>query len=289
MKDVSSAAEEVRRGRKVLFWVCCGLVLIGVGVTLFIFRHEIDHFFKRFRLFFDRMYGQRPFLVVGIFLLIVGGIQLLCLPAHTLGIACAAYVIRKTLVSFFLFLFLTGVCSSLIYVFSRRFLRQAVRNRVDGSTVFRSIEIEMNNSPYKLSLLSRFLMIPNGLKDYMLSIIDHNYYRYILCALSANSLYTLQGCLIGTGLRILESNDQPIPWRHRPLSQKMISIVYVVVLAITGIAKIIIATKATRLLMKPQNPIVQPNTLLTTLRNSLLDPPTNNTPSTNILLIEKTN
>lgn len=238
--------------KKVSYWLLFGFIVVIFGVVLFLFRHKIDNLIKHLRHRLDVLYDEQPFFVGLLITLIVCGIQVFILPMHTLAISCGAYVFRNFAKSFAIFLMVTLLGSTIVYYAVKFFLKNYVNEKLKHNDIFFSIKAEMQESPWKLSIFARFLMIPNGLKDYILSILDENFLRYLTCSLIANSLFVLEGCLIGYGLRMFDPLTPSPPWRIRPLKEKIITFFYVLFSVLAIVALVVVGSKATKLIMNPR-------------------------------------
>ena len=254
--------------RKMVFWISVGVGSLAVILVLFLLRHRIEKFIQSIRKTLDNMYKTRPILVMFIFSAIVTGIQVFCLPMQNFVIACGAYVINSTLKSFIFFVFVTVSASALIFFVTKKLLYNTIHARVGETPVFLRVQQEMADAPIKLSLLARFLMIPNGLKDYIMAIIDSNFWQFIGCAAITHLLFVLEGCMLGIGLRILESPIEKLPWKKKPFQEKAMIVMYGMILVIAIVAMAVVGGKATKILMNPENPVVAPKQVYNILRDS---------------------
>jgi uncharacterized membrane protein YdjX (TVP38/TMEM64 family) len=187
-----------------------------------------------------------------------------CLGIHSLFCVIVASIIENFYIVFPLLMLASISGDFCAYLIAKYTCKDWLYRKFKANEFFQLLVEESKNSPYKTAFMTRFIFIPAGAKNYILSLIDNPLPSYILSGLALHCLFVFESCLIANELsevQHLMSKSQS--WSDKSTIEKasffvvlgfvVFTIVFVISLGIWATRKIKSKRKADETIMKDFN------------------------------------
>lgn len=159
--------------------------------------------------------------------LVIQVLIVFCLGFKMIVFVVTAVVIQKTAISFPL-LFLSCVSGdALVYLVCRYWLRKHIVAWFVASDFYIVLLEESKSEPFTTAFVTRFLFIPNGLKNYVLMAIDNSAKSYFLTGALFHFYFTIQALVIAAEFgQISDYYNSEKSWSQRTPAQQFTFIAF---------------------------------------------------------------
>jgi len=262
--EVKGAKPEQRFNRKTLV---IGTIVLAVFVFIYVFFIRTgmlrDLATKTHSLLKDE-YNVDPIRFGIIVYAIMVTIIVTCLGFHSLFCIIIASIINNFSIAFPLLIFGSVSGDLFAYLIARYTCKDWLYRKFKSNEFFLLLLEESRNSPFKTAFMTRFIFIPAGAKNYILSLIDNPLPSYVLSGVALHCLFVLESCLIAGELTEVENLlTKSQSWSDKSTVEKVsffvvlgfiaFTVVFVITLGIWATRKIKSKRKSDETIMKDLN------------------------------------
>lgn len=231
-------------------WIIIGVIIV-LAILAFYFFFYRNGLFNRtiinLQTGLHNMYRDRPGLFVLVVYLIMNGIIASCLGFHTLLCILTASIIRNFWISFPLLLFCSVSGDFLAYLISKYTCKNWLLSKFSSNDLYNVLAEESLKEPYKTAFLTRFIFMPAGVKNYILSLIQNPFPSYFLSGLTLHAFYVGESCLIAQEISEISSiMGKKKGWAEKSAIEKFSFIVVLLLIVFTIVFIVFVGIWATR-------------------------------------------
>jgi len=262
--EVKSATPEQRFNTKTLVIGAITLTIIVLVYVFFIRNGMLRDLGTKSHTLLKEEYEVDPIRFGITVYTIMVTIVVTCLGFHSLFCIIIASIINNFTISFPLLVFASVSGDFIAYMIARYTCKDWLYRKFKSNEFFLLLLEESKNSPYKTAFMTRFIFIPAGAKNYILSLIDNPLPSYVLSGLTLHCLFVLESCLIASELSEVENLlSKSQSWSEKSTIEKVsffvvlgfiaFTIAFVVMLGIWATRKIKSKRKSDETIMKDLN------------------------------------
>lgn len=157
-----------------------------------------------------------------------------CTGLNILSCFLTAFIIHSFWFSFFFILFACLSGDAFTWLVAHHFLADSWKKAMKGNEYVCMLKKQAKFQPLKTAFLVRFLMIPAGLKDYILALLKIPFWCYFGSSILENSIWTLLVCFLSQEFSEIASFLQrKNQWQESTIAEKLWLIISTVLLAFT--------------------------------------------------------
>jgi len=234
-------------------WARCiiiGVVVILAAVAFYFFFYRNGLFNRaiiNLQTGLRGMYRDKPALFMLVVYLIMNGIIAACLGFHTLFCILTASIIQNFWISFPMLLFSSVSGDFLAYLISTFTCKSWLMSKFSSNDLYNVLAEESTKEPYKTAFLTRFIFMPAGVKNYILSLIQNPLPSYFLSGLTLHSFYVAESCLIAKEISEISSIvGKKKGWDEKSAVEKFSFIVVLLLIVFTVVFIVFVGIWATR-------------------------------------------
>lgn len=183
--------------------------------------HIISSVFHKLHGYLDDMYEKNSFVVLAIILVLIIVNYLLLLPTQTMINIVSTFIINDPIKSWVILTVFSVIAATIVFLFCKYCFKDYLTNKFMGNTLYDILEEESKISPYKTAFLTRIILIPAGVKEYILTLTGNPYHSFIISGFFVHGFYVLEAVLIAQGVSdIHEYMTQKKSWSDKSTFEK---------------------------------------------------------------------
>lgn len=203
---------------------------------------------------------EHPLLVMVIFYVIINLLMVLSL-GFKMIVFITAYLVLRSPVAVFLLLVISSVSGDLlVFLVCRFWLRTHIVRKFKDYDIYIILLEESKSEPFKTAVVTRLLLIPNGLKNYVLMAIDNPPASYFISGFVFHALFIIEVILVASQFsQIEEFFSKEKSWEEKTDAQKwtfVVFSVFVVGIVLLGVCLGIWAKKKMDLKKRERNEMI---------------------------------
>lgn len=224
--------------------------LTSIGLLIYcamVETHTLNKALNSLHNYLREMYKENSLAVLLILLglLIINYIFLL--PIQTVINIIAAFIIESSFKCWLILTIFSCISGTIVYLICQFCLKNFLTKIFKGNALYDVLSEESKKSPYKTAFMTRIILIPAGVKEYLLSLIDNPYPSFIISAFFIHGFWVLEAVLIAKGARnINDYMNKKKSWSEKTTSEKMSFFAIIGSLVLTVFILLIVGYWATK-------------------------------------------
>lgn len=181
----------------------------------------IGQAFHQLHGYLEEMYADNCIAVLGIILALLIVNYLLVLPTQTFINVISTFIINDPAKSFLILVFFSMIAATTVFLLCKYCFKDYLTKKFMGNALYDILAEESKIAPYKTAFMTRIILIPAGVKEYILSLTGNPYDSFAISGLFVHSFYVLEAVLIAQGVNdIHEYMTQKKSWSEKTTFEK---------------------------------------------------------------------
>jgi uncharacterized membrane protein YdjX (TVP38/TMEM64 family) len=226
------------------------LLIAAVSLLFYFFLYrngEFGELIEKGATSLQGLYRDRPYIFGLVVYSIIVMIMVLCLGFHAMFCIFTASIIKNFWVSFGLLLFSSVSGDLCAYLISKYTCKLWLISKFNKNDLYNLLAEESKKEPFKTAFLTRFIFMPAGMKNYILSLIQNPFMSYFLSGSILHAFYVAESCLIAQEIsEFSHMSDSNKGWEQKSWIQKFSFIMVLSLIIFTIIFIALVGVWATR-------------------------------------------
>jgi len=225
--------------------ILIGVLVIIVVYLLFIRTGFLSRLFHALHQKLDVLNQEHAFLVFVLLYFIVVLVTCTMIFSHAAICMLAATILENFGLSVFMLICASMTGSALIYFLSKPLCARFILSKISQSDYYLVLQKESQVNPWSTAFGTRFLFIPAGSKDYILTMIDNPPIPYFVSCFCIHMFYITESCLIAQQISEM-GGEHSKSWKEKSPLEKFFSVSILVIIVFTVVFIIFLGNYVTR-------------------------------------------